>query len=164
MRSVALVVAACAGLVLLRAAWCQPPTGPKPTVELRRPGFVFLELGTPHVDEYAAYFQAVAGFHKTSGDKGFTTLESDVAQIMVMHPDELPNGHPFFRKLLGREQGLGVEIGIVVADLDRSFAAAKEHGRWKISSGIAMRPWGVRDFRAVSPDGYYLRFTEPPRS
>ena len=50
----------------------------------------------------------------------------------------------------------------VLADLDKAYAAAltfKDKG-FAISSGIAMRPWGVRDFRVLTPDGYYLRFTE----
>jgi uncharacterized glyoxalase superfamily protein PhnB len=25
------------------------------------------------------------------------------------------------------------------------------------------QPWGLRDFRVVDPEGYYLRFTTPPR-
>ena len=56
---------------------------------------------------------------------------------------------------------MGVEVGLVVADLDKTFAAAKGQG-WKISSGIGLRPWGLRDFRVLSPDGFYLRFTEGP--
>jgi len=29
-----------------------------------------------------------------------------------------------------------------------------------VSTGIVRRPWGVRDFRVLAPDGYYFRFTE----
>ena len=50
----------------------------------------------------------------------------------------------------------------MVADLDKAYAAAlkfKDKG-WPISTGIVRRPWGVRDFRVLAPDGYYLRFTE----
>ena len=62
----------------------------------------------------------------------------------------------------GKFGGLGIEIGIVVADLDKAYAAAlkfKDKG-WPISTGIVRRPWGARDFRVLAPDGYYLRFTE----
>jgi hypothetical protein len=58
-----------------------------------------------------------------------------------------------------------VEIGLVVPDLDAAYANAlkfKEQG-FKVSAGIGLRPWGVRDFRILTPDGYYLRFTEPPK-
>jgi hypothetical protein len=78
-------------------------------------------------------------------------------------PEELPRGHPFHAKLTGSGQGLGVEIGLVVGDLDKAYTAAVQRKGWSISTGIVRRPWGVRDFRVLAPDGYYLRFTEPPR-
>jgi hypothetical protein len=131
--------------------------------ELRRPGFVFLELGTKRIDEYIAFFQSVAEFRLSGRQGRFAWMNSERAELMFIDPELLPAGHPFHGKLTGEGQGLGVEIGLVVADLDRAFAAATTHQGWKISSGIMRRPWGVRDFRVLSPDGYYLRFTEPPK-
>lgn len=93
----------------------------------------------------------------------YAEMHSELAELLLLDPNELPRGHPFHGKLTGTGQGLGVEIGLVVADLDKAFAAARKHEGWRISSGIALRPWGVRDFRVLSPDGYYLRFTEPPK-
>ena len=91
---------------------------------------------------------------------GYAEMHSDLAELLLIHPDELPKGHPFHGKLVGSGQGLGVEIGLVVADLDKTYAAALKHKDWRIASGIALRPWGERDFRVLSPDGYYVRFTE----
>jgi hypothetical protein len=148
----------------LRAA--DPPAGAaSPRPELRRPGFLFIELVATHVDDYVQFIEAVAGFPVTDRRDRFVTLESDCAEITIMHPDLLPAGHPFYKKLLGSGQGLGVEIGLVVPDLDAAYANAlkfKEQG-FKVSAGIGLRPWGVRDFRILTPDGYYLRFTEPPK-
>jgi catechol 2,3-dioxygenase-like lactoylglutathione lyase family enzyme len=131
--------------------------------ELRRPGFLFLELGTRHLDDYIAFFQSVAGFRLTRREGRYAELNSEVGELLLIDPELLPAGHPFHGKLTGNGQGLGVEIGLVVADLDKAYAAATIHQGWKISTGIVRRPWGVRDFRVLSPDGYYLRFTEPPR-
>jgi hypothetical protein len=130
--------------------------------ELRRPGFIFLELGTQHVAEYVEYFRTVVGFELIQQQQGFATLESSVAQLLLMDPRGWPKGHPFYEKTTGSGQGIGIEIGLVVADLDKTFAAAVKQKGWPISTGIVRRPWGVRDFRVLSPDGYYLRFTEPP--
>jgi hypothetical protein len=61
---------------------------------------------------------------------------------------------------------MGVEIGLVVGDLDKAYAAAvvcNDKG-WSISLGIGRRPWGVRDFRVLAPDGYYVRVTEGPNT
>jgi len=130
----------------------------KPT--LRRPGFMFTELGTPRVDEYIDYFQAVAGYKVKHREAGYASLETEVAQLLLIDPKMLPKGHPFYEPPPGDKRGYSVEIGLVVADLDATFAAATKFKDWKISAGIAKRPWGVRDFRVLTPDGYYLRFTE----
>jgi catechol 2,3-dioxygenase-like lactoylglutathione lyase family enzyme len=136
------------------AALAKPP--------LRRPGFVFVELGTPRIDDYVAFFQDVAGFRLIRKEPRYAELESEFGELLLFDPQGLPQGHPFHGKLSGSGQGLGVEIGLVVADLDKSYAAALTHAGWKISLGIGRRPWGVRDFRVLAPDGYYLRLTEGP--
>ena len=130
--------------------------------ELRQPGFIFLELGTQHVADYVNYFRTVVGFELIHQEQGYAELESNRAQLLLMDPRGWPKGHPFYEKTTGSGQGLGVEIGLVVADLDKSYAAAVKQKGWPISTGIVRRPWGVRDFRVLSPDGYYLRFTEGP--
>jgi len=138
---------------------------PARTPELRRPGFLFLELGTRRIDDYIAFFQSVAQFRLTRREGRYAEMNSELAELLLIDPELLPVGHPFHEKLNGNSQGLGVEIGLVVADLDQTYAAAIKHKDkgWKISTGIMHRPWGVRDFRVLSPDGYYLRFTEPPK-
>jgi lactoylglutathione lyase len=132
------------------------------TPSLRKPGFVFMELGTTRVDDYLSFFESVADFKLMSRKPGYIEARSDLAELTFIDPKFWSGGHPFSGKLTGSGQGLGIEIGIVVADLDKAYAAAlklKDKG-WPISTGIVRRPWGVRDFRVLAPDGYYLRFTE----
>lgn len=129
---------------------------------LRKPGFVFMEFGTTRVEEYLTYFESVADFKLKSRQPGYLVAQSDHAELSFIDPKFWANGHPFSGKLTGSGQGIGIEIGIVVADLDKAFAAAsqfKDKG-WPISTGIVCRPWGVRDFRVLAPEGYYFRFTE----
>src|SRR5579871_6085866 len=121
---------------------------------LRRPGFMFTELGTPLVDEYIDYFQSVAGYKIVQRQVGYASLETGAAQLLLIDPKLLPKGHPFYEPPPSGKRGYSVEIGLVVADLDATFAAATKFKEWKISSGIAKRPWGVRDFRVLTPDGY----------
>ncbi len=54
------------------------------------------------------------------------------------------------------------QIGIVVADLVAARRAALQFKRWSITD-IRRQPWGQSDFRVVTCDGYYFRFTEPAR-
>jgi hypothetical protein len=137
-----------------------PPAAGEPS--LRKPGFTFMELGTARVDDYFSFFEAVAGFRLTRRMDGYIDSRSDLAELTFVHPKFWGGGHPFNGKITGSGQGIGIEIGIVVADLDKSYAAAlkfKDKG-FPISTGIVRRPWGVRDFRVLASEGYYFRFTE----
>jgi len=134
------------------------------TDSLRQPGFLFLELYTQDVKGYQAFLEAVAGYKAEKVEGNWATLVTERGEIMlngVKDPGAMPE--PFRGKLTGQGQGIGVEIGLVVEDLDKSYAEATKYRDkgWKITSGIVSRPWGVRDYRIVTPDGYYLRFTEP---
>jgi lactoylglutathione lyase len=47
-----------------------------------------------------------------------------------------------------------VEVDYLHAERDRIARAG-----WPIEEDITLRPWGLKDFRILDPDGYYLRFT-----
>lgn len=130
------------------------------TPSLRQPGFIFLELETKKIDEFVSFFKDVMDFKVTERKGRFASMQTNLAELLLVDPEMIPAGHPFHNKLTGSGQGLGVEMGFVVADVDKAYAAAVKHEGFKISSGIVLRPWGVRDFRVLSPDGYYFRFTE----
>jgi predicted enzyme related to lactoylglutathione lyase len=57
-----------------------------------------------------------------------------------------------------RRPPIGVELVLEVADLDAEHNRILD-ARWPLTEGITLRPWGLRDFRLLDPDGYYLRFT-----
>jgi lactoylglutathione lyase len=118
---------------------------------LRKPGFLFLELTVSDFAANIKFFEDVAGYKVVRKEENFAILQTEFGELLL-------NGTNRVReKPAARIAGL--EIGLVVGDLDQTFAAAKEFD-WRITSGIAKQPWGVRDFRVLSPDGYYLRFTE----
>ena len=140
-----------------RVAADKPPS-------LRKPGFIFVELGTQKIDDYISFFEDVAEFKLVHHENGYADMMSDHAQLMFMDPRGWPNAHPFYAKCKGSDQGLGVEIGIVLEDVRGALQKLSKHPTWKLSTGIVFRPWGVHDFRVLSPDGYYIRFTEGPKS
>lgn len=139
----------------------QQPSSPKESQErLRQPGFVFVELFTQDLSGYIDFFQKAAGFRLIRREGTFVQLHSDRGEILLNSTKVFPAGHPFRDKVSVGTQAVRVEIGIVVADLDKAYAAAQKHNRWKVVAGIERQDWGLRDFRILSPDGYYLRFTE----
>jgi hypothetical protein len=140
-----------------------PATSTSDKPSLRKPGFVFMELSTTRGEDYLSYFESVAGFKEVSRKgPGYIQAQSDHAELTFLAPSVWSQGHVFSGKLSGSGYGLAIEIGIVVADLDKAYAAAlkfKDNG-FPISTGIVHRPWGVRDFRVQATEGYYFRFTE----
>jgi lactoylglutathione lyase len=58
-----------------------------------------------------------------------------------------------------RRPPTGVEIVLEVDDVDAEEGAVGAAG-WPVDEPITARPWGLRDFRILDPDGYYLRITD----
>jgi catechol 2,3-dioxygenase-like lactoylglutathione lyase family enzyme len=58
-----------------------------------------------------------------------------------------------------RRPPIGVELVIEVDDIDTCYAQVV-YAEWPVDDEMAVRAWGLRDFRLVDPSGYYLRITE----
>lgn len=137
-----------------------PPGGKDP--ELRKPGFAFMILYTRRIAEYELFLQNVAGFKVEKKGPHFTALRTESARLLLNDPDILAPDHPFYQKLTGSGEGMGMEMCLVVADAVKACELAAKQPGWTIVAEAAVRPWGVRDFRVLSPDGHYLRISEPP--
>jgi lactoylglutathione lyase len=57
-----------------------------------------------------------------------------------------------------RRPPVGVELVLEVDDLDADRARVDAAG-WPVTEEITERPWGLRDFRLLDPDGYYWRIS-----
>jgi hypothetical protein len=134
-------------------------TSPAKNTSLRQPGFVFLELNTATVKDHVEFFKTVADFKEVDVSEKWAWLQSERGDLMFNGSGGTPNkGYP-----PGTRRVPGVEVGVVVADLDKTFAAvaAFSNKGFNVVDKIARRPWGPRDFRLLTPEGYYIRFTEP---
>lgn len=150
------------GLLIFAAvgpAVSEDPAKKVSATSLRQPGFLFLELTVENVADHVAFFGAVADYKPLEQDGKWAWLQSTRGDLMFNGTGGVPGrGQPAGKRRVG-----GVEIGIVVADLDKCLAAVTKFADkgFRLAEGIARRPWGPRDFRVFTPDGYYLRFTEP---
>lgn len=116
-----------------------------------------LELFVETPEKSLDFYQRVLGFEvQGSASAEYTMLKNDDAVIAINSRSVLSSDHPL-RIDTGQRAGLGVEIVLKVADVEDAFRAAKESG-WPVSD-LALQPWGLRDFRLVDPDGYYIRVT-----
>nr|WP_244425785.1 VOC family protein [Rhizobium etli] len=103
------------------------------------------------------FYQRVLGFEvEGSASTEYTMLRNGDAVIAINSQSALSSDHPLGGEI-GNRIGLGVEIVLKVADVEDAYRKAEESG-WPLSA-LAMQPWGLRDFRLVDPDGYYVRVT-----
>jgi len=86
----------------------------------------------------------------------YTMLSNGEAIISVNEREALGPDHPL-RAGNGERPGLGVEIVLSAGDVESFYDAARTCGH--TVSELVLQPWGLRDFRIVDPDGYYIRVT-----
>lgn len=145
-----------------------PPVGNTPGDEphLRgraQPVGLRFELFVDDVESSVRFYGSTLGFEAPenwSAD-GYVALRAGAVAIGVQHHSKLPTGHHFAQGRLAGPRGIGVEIVFEVDKIDQAYATAEaqagRHGGRVEPLGD--RPWGLRDFRLVDPDGYYLRIT-----
>jgi uncharacterized glyoxalase superfamily protein PhnB len=116
-----------------------------------------LELFVESPEKSLDFYRRALGFEiQGSPSTDYTMLKNGDAVIAINSRSVLSTDHPL-RIDTGQRAGLGVEIVLRVADVEGAYRAAKESG-WPLSD-LALQPWGLRDFRLVDPDGYYIRVT-----
>ncbi len=60
-----------------------------------------------------------------------------------------------------RRPPTGVEIVLEVDDVADELARVRAT-QWPVADALALRPWGLWDFRLLDPSGYYVRVTHRP--
>ncbi|PDS81349.1 VOC family protein [Rhizobium sp. L43] len=116
-----------------------------------------LELFVETPEKSLDFYQRVLGFEvQGAASAAYTMLKNGDTVIAINSRSVLSTDHPL-RIETGERVGLGVEIVLKVPDVEDAYRAAKESG-WPVSD-LARQPWGLRDFRLIDPDGYYVRVT-----
>jgi catechol 2,3-dioxygenase-like lactoylglutathione lyase family enzyme len=118
-----------------------------------------IELFVEDLDTSIGFYERTLGFELTRRDEHYASLRRGAAVLGLGPVAALPErgtGAGFTRERLARDRGAGVEIVLEVEDLEGVLATAGQ----ALAEPLQERPWGLRDFRIVDPDGYYLRVTE----
>lgn len=116
-----------------------------------------LELFVDVPEESISFYCRTLGFEVSGSiSSEYTMLTNGDAVIAINSRRALANNHPL-RIETGERTGLGIEIVLSVADVEIAYRMAEKSG-WPLSD-LATQPWGLRDFRLIDPDGYYLRVT-----
>jgi lactoylglutathione lyase len=124
-------------------------------------GSLRVELFVSDVERSAHFYCTVLGFEvvtaETAGSGDHLAVRRGRATIGLARADRLPADHPV-APVAGSARGRGVELVLDVADVDAAYEHARAAGAAR-TSDLARRPWGLRDFRVLDPDGFYVRIT-----
>lgn len=146
-----------------------PMNGPMndPGVAASTPVGLRFELFVQDVKASVRFYQATLGLEPpaTWSADGYVPVSAGSVTVGLQRLTNLPAGHHFSPSRLAGPRGVGLEIVVEVDDVDLAYAKAlpgAEHCGGSVEP-LADQPWGLRDFRLVDPDGYYLRITSRQR-
>ena len=112
------------------------------------------EIFPADLDATVDFYQRVLGFQITAdrrADDDYVALQRGAVHVGAVLD-------PVRGARAGRRPPAGVELVLevddVAAERDRVWTAG-----WPLDEDLQDRPWGLRDFRVLDPDGYYLRIT-----
>jgi lactoylglutathione lyase len=117
------------------------------------------EIFPADLDVTVDFYQRVLGFQLTDdrrGQDGYVALRRGAVRVGAVRVGAVrevaPDAWPARRPPAGVE--LVLEVDDVAAERDRVVAAG-----WPLDDDLHDQSWGLRDFRILDPDGYYLRIT-----
>jgi lactoylglutathione lyase len=119
-----------------------------------------LELFVEDMGESTSFYRRVLGFEVIREEpRDYASLRSGDILLGIGPISRLPEREGYFtRGIASQRRGLGVEIVMEVDDLSAAHRRVLASGH-PVFEPPQQRPWGLRDFRIVDPDGYYLRIT-----
>ncbi len=112
------------------------------------------EIFPADLDATVDFYQRVLGFQLTDDRRDqddYVALRRGAVQVGAVL-DPVPDARAARRPPAGLE--LVLEVDDVAAERDRVLAAG-----WPLDDDLRDQVWGLRDFRILDPDGYYLRIT-----
>jgi heme-degrading monooxygenase HmoA/predicted enzyme related to lactoylglutathione lyase len=114
-----------------------------------------VELFVSDLDASAAFYTDVLGFTLARSDAAYRSLVRGAAVLGLGPRADDPRRNPTV-------PGAGIEVVIEIdggpEEIDALHAHVHECGA-AVAGPPTDQPWGLRDFRLVDPDGYYLRVT-----
>lgn len=112
----------------------------------------------PIKDYYSKLGFKIVWERKPEKFKGYLVMDLEGNTICFWGGNEYVYHQPHFSQFPNDiPRGYGVEVVIMVNDIGGYYDKVK--GTANVVEPLVEQPWGLWDFRAVDPAGYYLRFT-----
>lgn len=119
---------------------------------------VRFELFVTDTEKSVAFYRDVLGFTELQSFGNYYPVKNGDVTIGIGSASGLKTNHYFQPEITSQRKGIGVEIVLEVDDVEALFEQVKKSG-YPIAEELQQQEWGLRDFRLVDPDGYYLRIT-----
>lgn len=118
-----------------------------------------LELFTSNIEKTVRFYQDVLGFKPlNSASPTYQPIQNGQVVLGIGRLESLGNSHYFNSYHNDNKLGYGVEIVLEVDDIQLIYNKVKR-ANVEIESELKDRPWGLKDFRLIDPNGYYIRVT-----
>lgn len=118
-----------------------------------------LELFTSNMAKTVRFYQDVLGFKPlNSGSLTYQPIQNGQVVLGIGLLESLGNRHYFNSDHQANKFGYGVEIVLEVDDIQWIYNKVKR-AKVEIESDLKERSWGLKDFRLIDPNGYYIRVT-----
>lgn len=121
-----------------------------------------IELHVPDFEKVKDYYGKL-GFQvmrepSPQDKKGYLVLKMEDNLLCFWAGNEQVYEQSYFKQFpRNTKRGYGVEIIIMVTDIERYYERVKDLAN--VVEPLAVRAWGLKDFRVEDPFGYYLRIT-----
>ena len=118
-----------------------------------------LELFTSNIAKTVRFYQDILGFKPlNSASSNYQPIQNGKVTLGIGLFEYLGDNHYFNSYQFDIKFGFGVEIVLEVDDIHLIYNKVKR-ANVEIESELMERPWGLKDFRLIDPNGYYVRVT-----
>ncbi|RWR07765.1 VOC family protein [Siminovitchia fortis] len=116
-----------------------------------------LELFVKDLQKSIRFYEEILGltFYKKH-ETGAMIKHVDFA-LLLTH-DAILNENHYLKKGGLNPKGKGMELVLVSDDIEGLYQHVLEKN-YPMESELKLQSWGMKDFRIIDPDGYYLRLT-----
>jgi lactoylglutathione lyase len=123
---------------------------------------VAVELYVDEVRTTADFFQQYLGFTAERVESSFAVLWLGSTRLLLNSVSSAQFGeqNPIRKDGAIAHRGAGVELVLSMPDLEEVHSGLRAANLPYLSE-IVQQDWGLRDFRFVLPDGFYVRVTQP---
>lgn len=120
-----------------------------------------LELFVKDLQRSVDFYNNVIQLELSSQNESSAMFKAENINLLLTQEDVISENH-YFREIKTSRKGLGVEIILVVPDVQSYYQRICEM-QIDFESELKQQEWGMTDFRLTDPDGYYLRITSPKK-